>query len=372
MNRVFVFIEANARLQVEHTVTEEVTGVDLVRTQIEIAAGASLAMLGLDEERIADPRGFAIQARVNLETIADNGTVLPASGVLTAYEAPNGPGVRTDGFGYVGYQTSTAFDSLLAKVIVHSNSTQFQQAADKAVRALSEFRIEGVKNNLSFLRNIISHADFLEGHLHTRWVDLNSELVAADWVGRERFVTPTNSHVTDGGFAGARVDTSDPMALFKHDASIKSRKKSEATEAAIEAGPDGSIAVRSPLQGTIVAVDVEIGQEVHEGQALAVVEAMKMEHIIAAEISGIVRQVTMQPGEVVREGYPVLFMQQANVSASAVSNVEEVDLDHIRADLQQNFDRHASTLDENRPDAVAKRKSARWPYAAREHYRTHG
>ena len=121
----FVFIEANARLQVEHTVTEEVTGVDLVQTQIRLAVGESLADLGLDDPAVAKPNGYAIQARVNMETIAADGSVLPAAGTLTVYEPPGGPGVRTDGFGYAGYQTSMAFDSLLAKVIVHSRSSDF-------------------------------------------------------------------------------------------------------------------------------------------------------------------------------------------------------------------------------------------------------
>ena len=123
----FVFIEANARLQVEHTVTEAVTDVDLVQTQIRLAQGRTLAELGLDQPIV--PRGYAIQARVNMETISVDGTVRPNSGTLTVYEAPSGPGVRTDGFGYAGYRTSTAFDSLLAKVIAFSPSADFSQAS---------------------------------------------------------------------------------------------------------------------------------------------------------------------------------------------------------------------------------------------------
>ena len=156
----FVFIEANARLQVEHTVTEEVTGVDLVQSQIRIAEGMSLGDLGLDDPSVAIPRGYAIQARVNMEKFNKKGQIRPASGTFTAYEPPSGPGVRTDGFGYVGYATSTGFDSLLAKVIVHTRTNDFTQAASRTVRALSEFRIDGVGNNISFLQNILSHDDF--------------------------------------------------------------------------------------------------------------------------------------------------------------------------------------------------------------------
>ena len=172
----FVFIEANARLQVEHTVTEQVSDIDIVQTQIRLAAGDELVDLGLGSPIV--PRGYAIQTRVNMETFKANGAVRPASGTFTAYEAPSGPGVRTDGFGYVGYKTSTAFDSLLAKVVAHASSTDFYVAVNRTIRALSEFRIEGVGNNISFLQNILAHPDFVNAEVHTRWVDEHmSELV---------------------------------------------------------------------------------------------------------------------------------------------------------------------------------------------------
>ena len=126
----FYFLEANARLQVEHTVTEQVTGVDLVQSQLRAAQGSSIADLGLDDPSWLRPRGYAIQTRVNMETLTADGSVRPASGTLKAYEAPSGPGVRTDGFGYVGYQTSTAFDSLLAKVIAHIDHAEFRGRPD--------------------------------------------------------------------------------------------------------------------------------------------------------------------------------------------------------------------------------------------------
>src|SRR5262249_12327547 len=111
----FVFVEANARLQVEHTVTEAGTGVDLCQARTRLAQGATLKDLALDGPGIARPRGCAIQVRVNMESVEPDGSVRPGGGVLTAYEAPSGPGVRTDGFGYAGYRVSGAFDSLLAK-----------------------------------------------------------------------------------------------------------------------------------------------------------------------------------------------------------------------------------------------------------------
>ena len=348
----FVFIEANARLQVEHTVTEAVTGFDLVQSQIQVAMGASLESLGLAAP--AQPRGFAVQARVNMETLGADGGVLPSSGTLNAYEPPSGPGVRVDGFGYVGYQTSTAFDSLLAKVIVGHSAPNFTAVCAKTLRALAEFRIEGVNTNIEFLMNLISHADFQSGDIHTRWVDVNMASLAAPAQARQRFLG-AQAEPVGSGFAGAKVDTSDPLALFAHDAEVKSRQNAVAEVAPAIAGPNGSSAVSSPIQGTIVSIDVVAGDEVRAGQQLAVVEAMKMEHVIAAEHDGIVRQVTMAAGDVVREAYPIVFVEEAAVSGGQVAESEAVDLDHIRDDLQENFDRHAFTLDENRQEAVAKR-----------------
>ena len=348
----FVFIEANARLQVEHTVTEAVTGVDLVQSQIRVAAGESLQDVNLHNG--ATCRGYAIQARVNMETLRPDGSVLPASGTLTAYEPPSGPGVRVDGFGYNGYQTSTAFDSLLAKVIVSSNAPEFAAVCAKTVRALAEFRIEGLSANTQFLQNILSHPDFVDGAIHTRWVDQQMQSLAAPSGERERFVASQGANQGDG-FAGARVDTSDPLALFTHDAQMKNRQAEISQEAAVIAGPDGSFGVSSPIQGTIVAIDVQSGDEVRAGQQLAVVEAMKMEHVIAADFDGIVRQVTMSEGDVVRENYPIVFVEEAQVSGGKAVVDEVIDPDHIRGDLQENLDRHAYTLDENRQEAVAKR-----------------
>ena len=345
----FVFIEANARLQVEHTVTEAVTGVDLVQTQIRLALGATLRELELD--KTIEPRGFAIQTRVNMETIGPDGTVRPGGGTLTVYEAPNGPGVRTDGFGYAGYRTSSAFDSLLAKVIVHA--PDFPAAVGKSARALSEFRLEGVGTNISFLRNILAHPDFAAGTVHTRWIDENIAGLAVSGGQRQRFVEPARPAATDAGFAGARVKSRDPLALFAHDAQMKAEQAVFETE---EETPEGAGGVASPIQGTVVAIDVAVGDAVRQGQQVAVVEAMKMEHLITAPHAGIVRSVTMAPGDVVREGYPIVFIEEAEVAGGAIAATAALDPDHIRADLQESYDRHAFGLDQNRPEAVARRR----------------
>ena len=345
----FVFIEANARLQVEHTVTEAVTGVDLVQTQIRLALGATLRELELD--KTIEPRGFAIQTRVNMETIGPDGTVRPGGGTLTVYEAPNGPGVRTDGFGYAGYRTSSAFDSLLAKVIVHAPN--FPAAVGKSARALSEFRLEGVGTNISFLRNILAHPDFAAGTVHTRWIDENIAGLAVSGGQRQRFVEPARPAASDAGFAGARVKSRDPLALFAHDAQMKAEQAVFETE---EETPEGAGGVASPIQGTVVAIDVAVGDAVRQGQQVAVVEAMKMEHLITAPHAGIVRSVTMAPGDVVREGYPIVFIEEAEVAGGAIAATAALDPDHIRADLQESYDRHAFGLDQNRPEAVARRR----------------
>ena len=175
-----VFIEANPRLQVEHTVTEEVLGIDIVRAQLELAAGRTLGELGLDQAAVPAPRGIAVQCRVNMETMVADGTARPGGGVLTAFEVPSGNGYRTDSFGYVGYRTSASFDSLLAKVIVHTPSTALPDALAKADRALAELRVEGVATNSTFLQAILDHPDVRAGRATTRFVDDHmAELVAA-------------------------------------------------------------------------------------------------------------------------------------------------------------------------------------------------
>ncbi len=372
----FAFIEVNARLQVEHTVTEAVTGVDLVQAQLRVADGASLADLGFDPAAPVRPRGFAIEARVNLETLDADGAVRPSSGPLAAYEPPSGPGVRIDGCGYAGYEPNPAFDSLLAKVIAHSPAGDFASAIKRTERALDEFRIAGPATNILWLQGILGHADFGSGALYTRWIDDHAaELAAAAESGRrQRFVpasaTPaaapagadgsgTAGDARDSGFAGARVDTADPLALFAHDRAKKAAETDPADAADDDAGPqaefDGAVGIVAPIQGTIVGIDVAPGDEVLRGQQLAVIEAMKMEHVLRADTSGVVRGVTMAAGDTIREGFPLVFVAPAE-GGEAADAAEEADPDFIRPDLEENIRRHSFTLDENRPDVVAKRR----------------
>ncbi len=358
----FWFIETNARLQVEHTVTEEVTGVDLVQLQLRIAAGETLAGLGLSQEQAPSPRGFAVQARVNMETMAPDGSTRPSGGALAAFDIPSGPGVRTDTFGYAGYRTSPNFDSLLAKVIGYSPTPDLADALRRTSRALAEFRIEGVATNLDLLQTILAHPDFAAARVYTRFVD---DHVAAlvdpiNATHPRRFFERPAAAASAPGQAGVTVDQSDPLAVLAHG---KEGAPAAPANAAVEPDflpavdvPEGVHAVRAPLQGTIVTIDVAPGDAVREGRLLLVMNAMKMEHEVHAEASGIVREVTVAAGDTIYEGHPVILIDEGEVDASGEAVAEEIDLDYVRPDLAEVHERHDATLDENRPDAVARRR----------------
>lgn len=356
----FAFLEVNARLQVEHTITEEITGVDLVQTQLRIAGGESLPDMGLDQNTVQQSDGYAIQARVNMETMTTQGDVRPSGGTLTAYDVPSGPGVRCDGFGYANYTTSPNFDSLLAKVIGHSRTGNFEDAVMRTYRALGEFRVEGVKTNISFLQTLLKHPDFIEGKVYTRWVDDQAAVLAAtDGNGhRQRFHESEVEEAAAGtGLAGAQIDNTDPLALFAHDQAVK--KAQAAAPSAAQAdltGPDGSVGLTAPIQGTVISIEVGEGDTVCEGQDLVIVEAMKMEHQITADCDGIVMRVSINVGDVVQEGHPLVFIKEQDIGQVDRKAEKEIDLDEIRPDLQEAIDLHAYTLDENRPDAVARRR----------------
>lgn len=175
----YVFIEANPRLQVEHTVTEEVLRLDLVAIQLAIAGGATLDELGLSQDKIPEPRGCAIQVRINLEKMAPDGSPRPSGGTLSVYSPPTGPGVRVDGFGYAGYKTSPRYDALLAKLISWHPSRDLEPAVARARRALSEFEIAGFSTNVPFLRALLATGVLTSTDLHTRFIEQNMPGVLA-------------------------------------------------------------------------------------------------------------------------------------------------------------------------------------------------
>jgi acetyl/propionyl-CoA carboxylase alpha subunit len=321
----FAFIEVNPRLQVEHTVTEEVFDVDLVQAQIRIAAGESLAALGLDTPRA--PRGYAIQARVNLETMTPDGEAAPSGGRIAAFDIPSGPGVRVDTFGYAGYRTGAAFDSLIAKVIAHSPSPEFGVSAAKAGRALGEFRIAGIETNIAFLRAILEHPDFVANRIDTRFIETHlPALLEAAGKGHRRFYFDAPEDEAPSARAAARE------------------------------GPEGAIAIAAPLQGTIVALDVSEGDAVRPGQQIAVLESMKMEHLVTAPHGGNVREVRARKGDTLHKDDAILFLEPVEVGAEIAAEAGETDLDAIRSDLAETIARQAHGLDENRPEAVARRR----------------
>ena len=350
----FAFIEANARLQVEHTVTEEVTGVDLVQSQIEIANGKSLKALELNETPQAI--GYAIQARINMETIESDGTVKPTTGELTTYDPPSGPGVRTDGFGYAGFLPSTNYDSLLAKVIVHSVRANFKEAARKCERALSEFRIEGLETNIPFLRAILKNEDFLASKVTTRWVDEKASSLIESSEFQTRHILNEQLNPLASGLAGAQVDSSDPLAVFDYDKGADRKSKKKTKQKIDLSGPNGSVGIPAPIQGTIIKIQVEAGDKVAIGMPLIVMEAMKMEHQIKADRNGTINSVSVSENEIIVEGHPLVFIEEGDIGELNFEADDQIDLDEIRPDLQETFDRHAHLYDENRPKAVERRR----------------
>ncbi len=314
----FVFIEANPRLQVEHTVTEAVTGLDLVQLQIAVAAGQSLIDLGMDPTRPPRPEGFAIQWRINAETLDATGQARPASGTLARFDLPSGPGIRVDTHGYGGCAPSPHYDTLLAKLIVHTRGTAFADALRRSRRALDECRIEGIATNLALLQALAARPEFASQHLHTRFVEEKlPELLAA-----LRLDEPAKSKTP----SAVRVDT-----------------------------PSDLQAISAAMPARLVQIDVAVGDIVPAGGLVAVLEAMKMEHLLLAETAGRVVQVRAAPGDYLAEGQPVVLLEAVEAGAMSSTATQQADLNTIRPDLQKVIDRHAFTLDANRKPAVDKR-----------------
>ena len=339
----FVFIEANPRLQVEHTVTEQVTGVDLVALQLGLAAGRTLRDLGLDPLAPPRPKGYAIQVRVNAESTDAQGQARPAFGRLERFDPPTGPDVRVDTHGYTGYAPSPNFDTLLAKLIVTSTTPRFADAVRRLQRAVSEFRIVGVPTNLHLLHALAQRDDFATQRVHTRHFEaIVTELVNAA-AGIE-----SAEHARDAQLGDA-VRAS-PVSV---------------PHVAEEAVDEGFVAVRAALSGRVIEMSVNVGDVVRPGQTVAVLDAMKMEHTISAETGGRVVDLRLAVGAQAVEGQVLLVLEPQGAEAAAVDAREAHDPATIRPDLQKVLDREAFLYDEARPDAVARRR-ARGQRTARE------
>ena len=257
----FYFIEANPRLQVEHTVTEAITGIDLVATQILLAEGTALADCGLAEP--PTPRGVAIEVRLNAETLDSSGTPVPSTGILRTFELPSGPGVRIDTAGHPGMAINPRYDSLLAKVIV--TGEDFRKAALRAEAAISELRIEGVATNQELIKAILADEDFLGGEWNTSYIQ---DHLAG-------LLPPTS---------GATPHSEQPGVI------------------------------QAPLSGTVIAVAQE-GMVPLAG-SLLVIEAMKMEHVVQAKAETRVVRPLVRPGDLVESGAPVMLVETAVTAAA--------------------------------------------------------
>ena len=352
----FFFIEANPRLQVEHTVTEEVWGVDLVQTQIALAAGATLSGLSLCQADLGQPRGQAMQVRINMETVDKDGNVRPTGGVLDVFEMPSGPGIRVDTFGYAGYGTTPNYDSLLAKLIAHTHGNDFAVLLQKTYRALCECRIEGLSTNIGFLQNLLKNEDFRVGEITTSFIDNHLDDLVDGVEHQRRYFEAADGFVEDKNLVGVKVDASDPLAVLTHG---KSTALPEDPKEINYSGPDGTTAITAPMLGTIVSLDVTEGESVYPGRQVLIMEAMKMQHVIEAEISGVIRQLPVQPGDTVYEGGALAYVTEQEVQIPDDGGDVTIDLDYIRPDLAEVFERQRYTLDDQRPDAVARRRKTR-------------
>ncbi|MET8940810.1 biotin carboxylase N-terminal domain-containing protein [Streptomyces rubiginosohelvolus] len=292
------FLEVNTRLQVEHPVTEEVTGIDLVREMFRIADGEELGY--------GDPavRGHSFEFRINGEDPGRN--FLPAPGTVTLFAPPTGPGVRLDAGVESGSVIGPAWDSLLAKLVI-TGATR-EQALQRAARALAEFQVEGMATAIPFHRAVVTDPAFTADPftVHTRWIETEfvneikpfaapADADAEDEAGRETVVVEVG---------GKRLEVSLPsslgMSLARTGLAAGAKPKRRAAKKAGTAASGDSLA--SPMQGTIVKIAVEEGQEVKEGDLVVVLEAMKMEQPLNAHRSGTIKGLTAEVGASISSG----------------------------------------------------------------------
>ena len=301
------FLEVNTRLQVEHPVTEEVAGIDLVREMFRVASGERL---GYDDP---EPRGHSIEFRVNAEDAGRN--FLPAPGTVTGWQPPSGPGVRLDSGYDKGMTVPGAFDSLIAKLIVTGASRE--QALERSRRALAEFEVDGMPTVLPFHRVVVSDPAFAPaGHapftVHTRWIETEFDnqiprysgtvATAPEEAERERVTVEVGGKrlevVLPAGLGAAAPATA---------AEKKPRRRSGGTAGATTAGGDALV---SPMQGTIVKVVAAEGGQVAAGDTVVVLEAMKMEQPLTAHKAGTVTGLTAEVGQSVANGATICDIKE--------------------------------------------------------------
>ena len=297
------FLEVNTRLQVEHPVTEETSGIDLVREQFRIANGEKL-----DVTEDPAPRGHSIEFRINGED-AGRG-FLPAPGPVTRFDPPTGPGVRLDSGVVSGSVIGGQFDSMLAKLIV--TGANRQEAIERARRALAEFHIEGLATVVPFHRAIVSDPAFIGDDngftVHTRWIETEWDNTVEPFTGGgavdEEEAQPRQKVVVEVG--GRRLEVSLPgdLALGNGGAQpgvVRKKPKPRKRGAHASAAASGD-AVTAPMQGTVVKVAVEEGQTVSAGDLVAVLEAMKMENPVTAHKDGVITGLAVAAGAAITQG----------------------------------------------------------------------
>jgi acetyl-CoA/propionyl-CoA carboxylase biotin carboxyl carrier protein len=303
----FFFLEMNTRLQVEHCVTEEITGLDLVAEQIRVASGESLSFTQESVER----RGHSIECRINAEDPTKK--FLPSPGTITRLRLPAGPGVRWDGGYHEGDAVSQYYDNLIGKLIVWAPDRD--RAIERMLRALDEFDIEGVRTTIPAHKVLLDHPDFRAVNHSTKWVEdevdasafgapSSAAAAATDGAADEALVERTVPVEVDGRRFSVRVWLPDAPVVAAgagHAApAARTRPKLAPSSSGGSGGGDGT--VTAPMQGTIVQLLVEVGAQVEVGQAILVLEAMKMENHINAERAGEVKEIRVSAGDSVGTG----------------------------------------------------------------------
>src|SRR5437660_1915097 len=305
----FFFLEMNTRLQVEHPVTELVTGLDLVELQLLVAAGEHLPFGQDDIER----RGHAIECRINAEDPA-KGRFLPSPGTITRFRRADGIGVRTDAGYDEGDTVSQFYDNLVAKLVVWGSDRE--HARRRMIRALGETEIEGVATTIPAHLAILGHPDFVEAAHSTKWVEERLDLSALEAPAKTPSPAPEAPGLVerqvdvevDGRRHRVKLWVPDVAPVTGSAVAAAPRPRPKAA-AAGGGGAAGAGQVTVPMQGTIVKVLVDVGDQVEVGQAVCVLEAMKMENHVTAERAGTVREVRVKAGDTVGAGDVVAMIE---------------------------------------------------------------
>ena len=321
------FLEVNTRLQVEHPVTEEVTGIDLVREMFRIADGEPL---GYDDP---PARGHAIEFRINAE---DPGRgFLPAPGTATTWQPPSGPGVRLDAGVQAGSVIGPAWDSLLGKLIITGGTRA--QALQRAARALAEFEVSGLPTVLPFHRAVVIDRAFapeLHGHpgpfsVHTRWIETEFHNDLAPWSGgaapdqpgerepRQTVTVEVGGKRIEVTFPATLALAATPPAPGPASPRVRGARPRRPREPGAASSPASGDTLTAPMQGTVIKVAVSEGQQVNAGDLIVVLEAMKMEQPVTAHKPGIIASLSIEPGATLTSGAAICTISGLRATAPA-------------------------------------------------------